>query len=336
MSSNPQAPDKTAAQASVNSAHSSVSVAQASVISAQSSVNAARATAPAEAQASVNSAQESVAAAKISVDSAQVSVNAAQQSVDAIPAPSNATISSQIYSSPTASVIQIPSSTALLPNLPNGTAATTKTPTLAEKKGLSGGEVAGVAIGMVVLGALIASAVLFLCLRRQNNRRPASTAFERQHAPYNGNKIEAEKGPTVITATGNSTDDFLPQPVEDDKISGELSRIRDNIKNYVRTNYGPEPTTEMDDIGIQDIAATTGNRVSVIARALSNPATRDSVLRSAIGAIILTRCVGENRSSLLPAELSGIVATIFEGSQNNRKSPSSRSHILVPQAHGYP
>lgn len=190
-------------------------------------------------------------------------------------------------------------------------------------KGLAGGAVAGVAIGMLIAGALIAGLVFFFLLHRQKKRQAISaTAYTRQQVPCSERSVRPEKGATAVAAPVGSIDDLLPQPAEDDAITGDLSKIRDNIKNHVRTYYhsGQIPATEVNDAGIREIATLTGVSAAVFVNALSNPSTRDNALRSIVASVILTRCTGERSPSLLPGELAGLITSIQVNNENNCKS----------------
>lgn len=199
-------------------------------------------------------------------------------------------------------------------------ATTTIVPHSNAQKGLTGGAVAGIAIGTLLAGALIAGVVFFFLLRRQKRRQAMSAAaYSRQHAQYNGRNMGLEKGASVLAAAVGNIDELLPQPVEDDAITGDLSKIRDNIKNHVRTYYhsGPISTADLNDAGIRDIAALISSSAAVIANALSNPSTRENALRAIVGSVILTRCTGERSPSLLPSELAALSMSIPVDNSNN-------------------
>lgn len=196
------------------------------------------------------------------------------------------------------------------------------------KKGLEGGAVAGVAIGMLLAGALIAGVIFFFLLRRQKRRQAMSAAgYSRQDASYTERNAGPEKGATVVAASVGSIEDLLPQPAEDDAITGDLSKIRDNIKNHVRTYYhsGPISAADINEADIHDIAALTGSSAATIIKALSNSVTRDNALRSIVGSVILTRCTVERSPSLLPNEVAALSASIPASNGNNCKS------ILCPR-----
>lgn len=193
------------------------------------------------------------------------------------------------------------------------------------KKGLEGGAVAGIAIGMLLAGVLIAGFICFFLLRRQKKRLAMSAAaYSRHQAEYTERNAGTEKGATVLTGPVGSIDDLLPQPAEDDAISGELSRIRDNIKNHVRTYYhsGPISAADINEVGIRDVAALTGVSAAALGKALEDPLVRDNALRSIVSSMILTRCTGERSPSLLPNDVAALSASIAASNGTNCESIS--------------
>lgn len=227
-------------------------------------------------------------------------------------------------------------SSTIFPTLGNSTAANPASPTAGNDKsgkGLVGGAVAGIAIGMLLAGVSIAALVFLLLLRRQRKRlKTSQTAYSPQRLPYSGHEPRPEKGATVVTAAVSRVDDLLPQPVEDDAIAGALSRIRDNIKNHVRTYYhsGPVSAADINESSVRNIAALTGSSAAILSSALISPTTRDTALRSVIGSIILARCTGERGPSLLPGELAGLVTSISEsGTHTCRSKPPNPLRLLI-------
>ncbi|KAF1926301.1 uncharacterized protein M421DRAFT_422991 [Didymella exigua CBS 183.55] len=187
------------------------------------------------------------------------------------------------------------------------------------RKGLEAGPVAGVAIGMLFAGALIAGVIFLFLLRRQKKRRATSTtAHSRQHSSY------TERN-----------------PAEDDAITGDLSKIRDNIKNHVRTYYhsGPISATNLNEAAIRDIAALTGTSAALIVKTLADSLTRDNALRLIVGSVILPRCTGERSPSLLPNDVAALAASIPASNENNSQSVlfskwKSVTAVLLQQQYG--
>jgi hypothetical protein len=191
--------------------------------------------------------------------------------------------------------------------------ATGSAAALPSKGGVPGGAVAGIAIGMLLVGALIAGAVFFFLLRRQKKRLPpVSAAYQTLHPPYDAAAALPEKGPAVAGAFATSIDDMLPQPAADDTITDAVLKIRDNIKNHVRTYYHSSPVAAaiIDQVGLHELANATGISTSVLAGTLANPSTRRDTLRLFIGYVVLSRCTGDRDPSLIPAELSRLAAFI--------------------------
>lgn len=238
--------------------------------------------------------------------------------------PANASTSTPVSNLESAALTSTPTpgisngtiaSTSVVPGQPgNGTIATTPALSGTGNKGLKAGPVAGIAIGMFLVGALVAGAVFFFLLRRQKKQHAMSAAaHSRQHTSYAEQNKSREKGATVVAASVGSIDDLIPQPVEDDMITGDLSKIRDNIKNHVRTYYhsGPISAAEINEASIRDITALTGASAAVLVKALTNPVTRDSALRSIAGSIILSKCNEERSPSLLPNDVAALSSAIL-------------------------
>jgi hypothetical protein len=183
---------------------------------------------------------------------------------------------------------------------------------------------------MLIVGLLIAGAVFFFLLRRQNKKRYDSVqAYPPPHALGNGAAGISEKGPTVVTsAYATNIDDMLPQPVADDTITDAALKIRDNIKNHVRTYYhvSPVPVASINQADMGELAAATGTSSAMLASMLSNISTRAETLRLVVAWVVLSRCTGERNESLLPEELATI-ATAIPGRDSNNVGKFNLSFI---------
>lgn len=186
------------------------------------------------------------------------------------------------------------------------------------KDGLAGGAVAGVAIGMLLAGALIAGAVFFILLRRQKQttRSPIS------HLPPTNYGSAPEKGSVVVArAAPSSIDSLLPQPASDDEIRGHVSKIRDSIKNHVRTFCHTQPlNTGIDEVALHNVASATGLSGSVLKDALTNPVTRPDTLRLIVAWVILSKSTGGRNAGLLPSHLAGLCASMTGNSSEYQAS----------------
>lgn len=190
------------------------------------------------------------------------------------------------------------------------------------KNGLGGGAVAGIAIGMLLVGILISGAIFFFISRRQ--KRKQAISYEVSHLPPASYTSSPEKGPIVVASAAlSSIDDLLPQPVSDDTLTDEISKIRDNIKNYVRTYYHSAPVTAgINEAGLRSIASAVGLSDSALVGALSNPSTRQDALRLVVAWVVLSKSLGGRNAALLPADVAGLSATMFSTIGNTGKSPA--------------
>ncbi|KAG9188089.1 hypothetical protein G6011_02012 [Alternaria panax] len=188
---------------------------------------------------------------------------------------------------------------------------------------LSGGAVAGVAIAMLFVGLLIAGAVFFFLLRRQKKKRYESVQNSPPHHTLAGGAVAMlEKGPTAVTtgsAYATNIDDMLPQPVADDTITDAALKIRDSIKNHVRTYYhlSVVPVARINQANMGELAIATGTSSAMLASMLSDTSTRAETLRLILAWIMLSRCTGERNESLLPGELAMIDMAIPGKDGNN-------------------
>jgi hypothetical protein len=188
------------------------------------------------------------------------------------------------------------------------------------KSGLPSGAAAGVGIGCAIAGALIAGLIVFLLLRRK--RRPQYEPT----APYYvaGEKEATDSGSPIRGGAITNVDRLLPQPAEDDAIIGQLSKIRDDIKNHVQNYYHNNHIQPelVDDTEVMDLAHAISTPPSTVRRLLLNPETRVPAIRLFLGHLILTSCIGqsESRVSFLPQEIASLAAflTAAEGTRSGK------------------
>jgi hypothetical protein len=173
---------------------------------------------------------------------------------------------------------------------------------------------------MLLVGMLIAGAVFFFLLRRQKKKRNNSIhAYPQAHTFDNRGAGMSEKGPTAIASVcATNIDDMLPQPVADDTITDGALKIRDNIKNHVRTYYhaSPVPVAGINQASMGELAVATGTSPTMLASMLSNTSTRAETLRLIVAWVVLSRCTGERNESLLPGYLA-MIATSIPGRDGN-------------------
>ncbi|KAH6638769.1 hypothetical protein C7974DRAFT_329428 [Boeremia exigua] len=230
-------------------------------------------------------------------------------------------------SSPSSSLAATPASSSGLSTTPTASTTTTSTPMNDEKSvGLSGGSVAGVAIGCLIAGALIAGLVLWVCRSRRTSKRIDHNETSAIAL------ISPEKGPLTHTKsiTGSlaivDVDGALPQPLEDQAISGEITKISSLIKNHVQSYYHNK-VVNLGLIDLDDITAL-GKVLPFPARKLSalldDPATREVALRFCIAWAIISRIQshGTSADSLLPPEVCTPMREIMNANDK------SKAHVL--------
>lgn len=185
--------------------------------------------------------------------------------------------------------------------------------TAPKSSGVSPGAVAGVAIACLIAGAVIAGIVVFLIFKKRNKRQAGTQYQHHSHTPYALEPSISEKAPaSTTTAVSSNIDNLLPQPVEDDAITKELSRIRDNVKNHVRTYYHQDAVivSDVKESGLVPLASATGTNVSALVNGLLSPSTRGEIIRLFIAWATLTRCSGERHTSLLPDDIARLAMSI--------------------------
>jgi hypothetical protein len=160
-------------------------------------------------------------------------------------------------------------------------------------KGLSPGAVAGVAIGCLLGGALLAGLAVWFCLGRARRRRRVPA----EHHPIP--LIQSrEKGPVATALSlGSSSpmssamDSAMPQPLEDKIISSGISAIGNAIKNHTQSFYHSNRVSpgllDLDDLHSlgSDLPLSTGT----LSTLLCNPDTREIALRFCIGWVVVSR-----------------------------------------------
>ncbi|ORY02274.1 hypothetical protein BCR34DRAFT_605625 [Clohesyomyces aquaticus] len=181
-------------------------------------------------------------------------------------------------------------------------------------KTVTGPAAAGIAIACLIIGAAIAAIVFFLLARRSKRKQAAS--FQ-HHLPYNGNSPGPEKGAVVAAspmsgAVSSNVDNLLPPPAEDNAIKTEVSKVRDNIKNHVRSYYHLEtvPATQLKESHLVGLATATGMSASALTGIFIDPSTRGDAIRLFIAWVAMSRCSGDRQPTLLPDELSSLATAL--------------------------
>lgn len=192
--------------------------------------------------------------------------------------------------------------------------------------GLSGGAVAGVAIGCLLAGALLAGILAWLCLRRRKSANSARGSEASAVA-----LMHREKGPvtkTVSVASGSpiasALENGLPQPLEDQAISGEISKISNLIKNHVQSYYHGRPVSPglIDYDDIQALGDNLPVSVGTLSTLLNSSVTREVALRFCLAWIVTSRIQlnDTTNTTFLPPEIAKSIQSmnIDHGEQSSR------------------
>lgn len=162
-------------------------------------------------------------------------------------------------------------------------------------KSLPAGPAAGLAIGMLIAGALIAALVCFFLFSRRKKRNAAQAGHYEPTVYADERDL---KHPTKITSTPMAAvgaaaiiENNLPQPKEDNAIIGDLSRIKSRIEGHVDSYYHTAGANNQAVAQALSAALGTAFPVSMakLQELLSNPRKRPAVLRAAIAWIIVSR-----------------------------------------------
>lgn len=187
---------------------------------------------------------------------------------------------------------------------------------------ISSGAAAGIGVGCAIAGALIAAAIFILFFRRRRRRAPARS----DAIPLNGfGSVEKTIASPESIGPAGMIERNLPQPVEDQALGGEMSRLKTAIKNHVQSYYHTNSVKgSVDQVALGLIA--TGNMpliASTLGSLLSNPVTRMTAIRFCITWTVISR-IDQNcdpNLSFLPREIANCLVSI----SSTRDDPSSES-----------
>lgn len=175
-------------------------------------------------------------------------------------------------------------------------------------KSVSRGAAAGIAIGCLVGGALLAGLLVWFCLRKSRQKRADRHQEASSVALIHGEKGLAPKPLSLGSGSpvSNVGESGLPQPLEDKAISGEVSKISNSIKNHVQSFYYNGRISpgllDLDDLQAlgDDLPISTGT----LSTLLGNSDTREIALRFCIAWVVVTRMqLRSGINTLLPREV---------------------------------
>ncbi|KAL9626154.1 MAG: hypothetical protein Q9204_007537 [Flavoplaca sp. TL-2023a] len=191
---------------------------------------------------------------------------------------------------------------------------------------VSSGAAAGIGVGCAIAGALIAAAIFILFFRRRRPRRAPSRS---DAIPLNGfGSVEKTIASPDSIGPAGIIERNLPQPVEDQALGGEMSRLKTAIKNHVQSYYHTNSVKgSVDQVALGVIAM--GNMpliASTLGSLLSNPVTRMTAIRFCITWTVISR-IDQNCNpnlSFLPPE----VATCLLSISSTRDDPSTKPGFM--------
>ena len=200
----------------------------------------------------------------------------------------------------------------------------TKVP-IEHSDGVSTGAAAGIAVGCLFAGAIIAALILWLYWGRKRSTKSKYSQPE-TYAPASEEKGFSTRSTPLVDRSNTETSllGILPQPLEDKAISGDVSKISNAIKNHVQSYYhtnrissNSADRSDLHTLGLNlPISAGTLNAL------MSDTRTREVALRFIIAWVIVSRLQPSKDStkSLLPAEIAQCLQIIDSGNHEQQSS----------------
>lgn len=187
-------------------------------------------------------------------------------------------------------------------------ASTTKAPSSGSVH--SDGAVAGIAIACAIVGAALASAILFCFFRRTRQKKSTS------HAPPSSSELD------------------LPQPVSDSEIKRKMNSLGILVKNHVASFYR-EPETTISQNALAKIVQRPQVPLPELVSSLNDARSRQQALQYLIASVLFTR-IGPNSDpgvTFLPADLLSCFQSIQTSHVGQRgiNSQMPQSHDAVPK-----
>ncbi|KAF2467944.1 uncharacterized protein BDR25DRAFT_266414 [Lindgomyces ingoldianus] len=195
--------------------------------------------------------------------------------------------------------IPTPSQTALAPSsaqtslVPTNSAPPTSNSPSRKGTNISSASTAGIAVGCLIAGALLAGLFLWFCMGHYRNHRKArdqeasTVAFLSRENRATVKKKSFESGSPISQTVVES----LPQPMEDKAISGEISKISSLVKNHVQSFYHNSRVSpgllDLDDL--QALATNLAMSPGTLSTLLGNSDTREIALRFCIAWVFVSR-----------------------------------------------
>ncbi|KAI9662319.1 MAG: hypothetical protein M1821_008486 [Bathelium mastoideum] len=151
-----------------------------------------------------------------------------------------------------------PSTTATSSTSSTSSTSTPPKPTKSVNReaGVSNGAAAGIGIGCAVIGALLAALGVWILMRKKRHPRRSYSAPVERSLPYEGGGLgKGSSGgspPIPLQSLPASTvERMLPQPLDDNTIGRDFSKLGTALKNHAQTYY----VSEKDSLARADTTA---------------------------------------------------------------------------------
>jgi hypothetical protein len=199
---------------------------------------------------------------------------------------------------------------------------------------LSAGSIAGIAVGCLVAGALLAGIISWFCWRRKKGHNAQyvhgnTYAMASQEKGLPANAL-AVNGTGLM---GASSRGGLPQPLEDKAISGDISKISNAIKNHVQSYYHTSRVAPglIDYEDLHTLGPNLPISVGTLTTLIGNAATREIALRFIIAWVVVGKLQPSRdpSKSLLPSEVAQCYQAIATGDRGYQGMRFEISHSLI-------
>ncbi|KAK5077492.1 hypothetical protein LTR70_009696 [Exophiala xenobiotica] len=229
----------------------------------------------------------------------------------AAPSTPSTALSTTSDSSAVASAAQAGASTAT----PSGTASNSK----------NSGKIAGAAVGCFITGALVVALVSFFLFKKrsQRNRYAARSTYLPGPEPRYG----GEKGTPMVSVAPVGNLDFLPQQADDAEVQRKLSTVIDQIDQHVENFYSNRNIRLNANLEDELSRFETSELAQPLAACFEHTTNPTALIKHCLAFHIfnLTLAPGEGTQPLLPAELAGTIAAVY----NKSLSPSTSNDLVA-------
>lgn len=178
----------------------------------------------------------------------------------------------------------------------------------------STGAIAGAAVGGIVAGALIAGLIGFFLLKKR--ARKDRYVSRNTYVPAASPAYGGEKGTPMVSIASAATMDFLPQQADDAEVSRKISTVVDQIDQHVE-NFYANRGAPMDANREAEISRFETSELPLpLAACFQNSGAPMTLIKHCLAYHIfnLTMSPSEHAMPLLPAEIAGVVTSMYHKS----------------------